>query len=52
MMNLFLFETSGIDSKAAQDVNLKSDIFPWQSSFSSFSSFGTKEEVEKIEEPK
>ncbi|CAH8355832.1 unnamed protein product [Eruca vesicaria subsp. sativa] len=45
MMNLFPVE----DSSAAQDVKPKNDIvFPRQSSFSSSSSSGAKEEVEKI----
>ncbi|KAF8103272.1 hypothetical protein N665_0188s0215 [Sinapis alba] len=39
-------DVNGIDPKAAQDVKLKNDMFPWQSSFSS------KEEVEKIKETK
>ncbi|CAH2067324.1 unnamed protein product [Thlaspi arvense] len=48
MMNLFPCETSGnIDSSAAQDVKPK-NLFHRQSSLSSSSSSGTKEEVEKI----
>lgn len=50
MVNLFLCEASGINSKAAQDVKLQNDMFPCQSSFSS--SFGVKEEVVKITETK
>ncbi|KAG2324247.1 hypothetical protein Bca52824_006975 [Brassica carinata] len=45
-------DVNGIDSEAAQDVSLKNDMFPWQSSFTSFSSFGAKEEVEKIKQTK
>ncbi|CAH8330941.1 unnamed protein product [Eruca vesicaria subsp. sativa] len=44
MMNLFSIE----DSSAAHDVKPKSDVFPLQSSFSSSTFSGAKEEVEKI----
>lgn len=43
MMNLFPVEDSS-------DVKQKNDVFPRQSSFSSSSSSGAKEEVEKITE--
>ncbi|XP_010471594.1 PREDICTED: protein TIFY 10B-like [Camelina sativa] len=51
MMNLFPCEASGIDSLAGQDIKPK-DMFPRQSSFSSSSSSGTKEEVQMITETK
>ncbi|XP_010428492.1 PREDICTED: protein TIFY 10B [Camelina sativa] len=49
MMNLFPCEVSGMDSLAGQDIKPK-DMFPRQSSFSSSSSSGTKEEVQMIKE--
>lgn len=51
MMNLFPCEASGIDSSAGQDIKPK-NMFPRQSSFSSSSSSGTKEEVQIIKETK
>lgn len=51
MMNLFPCEATGIDSSAAQDIKPK-NMFPRQSSFSSSSSSGNKEEVEMIKETK
>ncbi|XP_019083374.1 PREDICTED: protein TIFY 10B isoform X2 [Camelina sativa] len=51
MMNLFPCEASGMDSLAGQDIKPK-DMFPRQSSFSSSSSSGTKEEVQMITETK
>lgn len=51
MMNLFPCEASPMDSSVAQDVKPK-NMFPRQSSFSSSSSSGTKEEVDMIKETK
>ncbi|CAL9240702.1 unnamed protein product [Arabidopsis halleri] len=51
MMNLFPCEASGMDSSAAQDIKPK-NVFPRQSSFSSSSSSGTKEDVLMIKEIK
>ncbi|ESQ27653.1 hypothetical protein EUTSA_v10019039mg [Eutrema salsugineum] len=51
MMNLFPCEASRMDSSGAQDVKPKI-LFPRQSSFSSSSSSGIKEEVEMVKETK
>ncbi|EOA35627.1 hypothetical protein CARUB_v10020844mg [Capsella rubella] len=51
MMNLFPCEASKMDSLDGQDIKPKK-MFPRQSSFSSSSSTGTKEEVQMIKETK
>jgi jasmonate ZIM domain-containing protein len=50
MMNLFPCEASGMDSSAGQEDIKPKTMFPRQSSFSSSSSSGTKEDVQMIKE--